>query len=938
MVGIDDLLAGLERVSKAGEGWRACCPAHDDSTPSLSIGIGDDNRILIRCHSGCGASAIVGALGYELKDLFPQDTNTVQPAQGPRRPSAGSSARKSPLSVGTLDAAIASAKRSAAKELGATTTLVGDYSYALVDDGELRVLRFENDDSKKTFRQISTLGEGWVPKGSKSKALPFRHEAVAKAATVWIVEGEKCVDALVALGIEATTSAGGANAALKTDWSCLNNKALTLVPDNDDPGVQYVEAVQKLVMGRSVRLLELPGLEVGGDVADFIDEMRGKGHDDPAIKAELLRLASEVPPASRKTVTPSREPFPLDVLPRPARAMVEAIARSRAVDPSAVSAAVLSAISAGVGLSRIFYDDFSKWTETGTVWLALVARSGSRKSIIIDDLFAPHMERQRRLVAEHAAAESEHQRLFDAWEARRGSTNSGDEEPRPLPPEFEHVYTSDTTQEGLVSILAKQPRGVIIIADELNSFFGNFGRYSGNADAERSFYLSLFRGLDYKKDRAGAAPVFIERASAGIVGGIQPLILAKSFDAQAMASGLASRFLLVDIVPSVKTYEAGPTRDERSLYEKFIYDLYGLQLDQCSVEGGVVAQSPLQVGPSKEARVLLKGFIRRWSEESLLSQEHMQAAMSKLEAYAIRVALLRRVCREVDGSARPEDEISREDMEAGIRVAWWFRERAVSIYEDLAGPESHQSRVRLEMICEVIRSRFRGCVTLSEWRRRNRKRDKNVAESELDSLVDAGLAEKRKRSPGTAGGKPTVEYALLDGDHESEEEGVSGIGYPVPGVPPQEEQKPTGEPVGRPGLGEEPEILEGGYQKPPTQDPTHPPSPSTPLEGNNTDIGVPASPPEPPGTKYPLPQTPGPLDPAATLEDRLDEPESAKTGEPTPATSGNFAGALAPEADSIPGEPTDPESDAHNAAEHGLCWKQDDLFEHEEPAGGLGDE
>ena len=43
---------------KAGNGWSACCPAHDDRTPSLSLHDSDDGMALVHCHAGCGQDAI----------------------------------------------------------------------------------------------------------------------------------------------------------------------------------------------------------------------------------------------------------------------------------------------------------------------------------------------------------------------------------------------------------------------------------------------------------------------------------------------------------------------------------------------------------------------------------------------------------------------------------------------------------------------------------------------------------------------------------------------------------------------------------------------------------------------------------------------------------------------------------------------------------------
>ena len=52
--------------------WRCCCPAHGGSNPSaLSVGIGDEGRVLLKCWHGCGAAEVAAAIGLELSDLFP---------------------------------------------------------------------------------------------------------------------------------------------------------------------------------------------------------------------------------------------------------------------------------------------------------------------------------------------------------------------------------------------------------------------------------------------------------------------------------------------------------------------------------------------------------------------------------------------------------------------------------------------------------------------------------------------------------------------------------------------------------------------------------------------------------------------------------------------------------------------------------------------------
>lgn len=74
---IQEFLNKLEKSRMTHERqWQACCPAHDDRTPSLSIALGDDERILLTCHAGCDVQSILQALHLELKDLFPKANKT----------------------------------------------------------------------------------------------------------------------------------------------------------------------------------------------------------------------------------------------------------------------------------------------------------------------------------------------------------------------------------------------------------------------------------------------------------------------------------------------------------------------------------------------------------------------------------------------------------------------------------------------------------------------------------------------------------------------------------------------------------------------------------------------------------------------------------------------------------------------------------------------
>jgi putative DNA primase/helicase len=86
---------------RAGGGWMACCPAHADRDPSLSIRDAGDGKVLVRCHAGCEQARVIGALRlrglWEESDRF--RSRLVRPPSRPGRmdkPNHDASQRTSP--------------------------------------------------------------------------------------------------------------------------------------------------------------------------------------------------------------------------------------------------------------------------------------------------------------------------------------------------------------------------------------------------------------------------------------------------------------------------------------------------------------------------------------------------------------------------------------------------------------------------------------------------------------------------------------------------------------------------------------------------------------------------------------------------------------------------------------------------------------------------
>ncbi len=193
-VRVEPLLARLERVGKTHTGWAARCPAHEDDRPSLSIGVGEDGRILLRCFAGCELDAILQRLGLETRDLF------GQPPPAPGRPSgAAFPATDVPAVSEWLRATRHLPGEEVARMLGANTRGGPAVVFRYLDgDGRILYDKFRPVGGQKTFWR--------VPRGRPSALYGLAELPKEKRQRVIIVEGELDLHALRSVGIVPVVS------------------------------------------------------------------------------------------------------------------------------------------------------------------------------------------------------------------------------------------------------------------------------------------------------------------------------------------------------------------------------------------------------------------------------------------------------------------------------------------------------------------------------------------------------------------------------------------------------------------------------------------------------------------------------------------------------------------------------------------------------------
>lgn len=272
---VDLVLSKLDKVRHAGNGWEACCPAHADDKPSLTVGIGREGQVLLHCHSGnaCSFSEICEAIDLKPNDLWPESNKPKQKLR---------------------------------KE--------ATYVYEDADKNPvMRVIRFKDEVGAKTFRQQRYQNGEWEW-GTQDVEKPLYRlpqvlERIANDEIVYVVEGEKDVHTLESLDRVATCNPGGAGAEGQDKWLPQHTQALAggkivIIADDDKPGYAHAAHVaaelrkvgarvkvfkpaqgkdisDHIGVGLSMSDLKVVASEIRDTFTDFIDSLKDLDHNQP---------------------------------------------------------------------------------------------------------------------------------------------------------------------------------------------------------------------------------------------------------------------------------------------------------------------------------------------------------------------------------------------------------------------------------------------------------------------------------------------------------------------------------------------------------------------------------------------------------------------------------------------------------------------------------
>lgn len=441
---------------------------------------------------------------------------------------------------------------------------------------------------------------------------------------------------------------------------------------------------------------------------NLMDEARAAVRNEPPAEPTDAP-AWEVPTPLAGRHAPA--PFPLDALPADLAAFVSDVAGATNT-PTDYPGAFALAVAAGVAGATRAVEIKEGHVQRASLYVCAVARKGSGKTPALDAVCEP---------------------LYDEQARRR---RAGDKA---------KAFVSDVTAEKLAELLNQDPRGLLLVRDELAGWLLSFNQYkAGGHGSDRQFFLSAWSGSPVAVDRKNkdAEPVYVRFPCLSVVGTIQPAVLER-FRADA-DDGFYDRVLFTfpDEPPMVGEQWLTVSRAKRERWAEAVAELRRIPM-----QDGTDGARPyfLRLAPAARERW------QDWTADVAAQvngedfDEALRGPAVKLSGYAARLALVSHSLRQVYGD-RVTNEIDGEDMRRGVALAVYFLDHAVRAWA-AAGIDQRFGPAR-KVLAWLARLDAPTTTRRDAWRGlRKSFADPNELSGPLKTLVDHGYLRYAPADP-----------------------------------------------------------------------------------------------------------------------------------------------------------------------------------------------
>ena len=337
---------------------------------------------------------------------------------------------------------------------------------------------------------------------------------------------------------------------------------------------------------------------------------------------------------------PEATPFPVDTLPKQCKRLSVEAAAAIGCPPEFVAIPMLVMLGCAIGNARRLRLK-EGWTEGATLYAAVVADPGEKKTPAYKVAVEAAVKAQAAMRSHYREKKDEHARELREYEVDKASARK-DGEPAPPPPQeplMHRALVEDTTIEALAGVLENNPRGVLVVRDELAAWKRSMDQYrAGGKGSDRQFWLSAWSNSYVSVDRKGRSePMVIAMPLVGVFGSIQPAVLSDLGGDR--EDGLLDRFLFAYPTPTPSRWSDDEISDSARGGVRWLYErLRSLEMP----DDDYGDPEPHHVTVAPDAKPVLVELLDSHREEMEAPgfPTRLRGPWAKLEAYLARLALI----------------------------------------------------------------------------------------------------------------------------------------------------------------------------------------------------------------------------------------------------------------------------------------------------------
>ena len=361
--------------------------------------------------------------------------------------------------------------------------------------------------------------------------------------------------------------------------------------------------------------------------------------------------------------------FPMDVFPERIQKIIYDLVIYENYNLEYTASIILSAYATAIG-NTYHVKIKGNWVSSCALFMILVGRPGLGKTPPLGFLYQPIRENDR-LLLDKAHKE------YDLYTQQQAVKKDGEVKEPMEKPRLVQTIISDFTPEAMFSIHYDNPRGIVLLVDEVVALFNSVKRYSAKSNLIEDL-LSAYSGQPLKAVRKSEAfPMSICHPCINLIGGIQTNILDEIFKKEYEANGLTDRFLLVfPKNKKIPKWQIGIDQSKRpntmATWTYYIQKVLNIPI-QLSEDG--VTANPKEIQMTEEAMK----FFYHWNNtiidrvNAIEDDNEVESRQMKLNGNAARLALILQVIRWSTGECQL-DAIDVDSVIGAIRLIDYFEE------------------------------------------------------------------------------------------------------------------------------------------------------------------------------------------------------------------------------------------------------------------------